>query len=96
MISSSGTSNFMPGLLAERRWASDICAYLPLERFTVALDGPPKGGLWLITGFRKSHYDTLDRVDRFRACRIGIGNHTAFDHIVVGIERQFDNLEGHD
>ena len=65
----------------------------PHARFTLTGNRPPKISLRLVPRFRKFRHDTLDRVDRFRACLIGIGNRSAFDHVVVGIERQFYNLE---
>ena len=64
----------------------------PNARFTISGHCPPKIPIGLVTSFRKSRYDTLDRDDRFFACRIGIENGAALNHIIVRIKPKFDDL----
>ena len=66
----------------------------PNARFAISGHRPPKIAFRLVTGFRKSRYDTFDRVDGFSPCRIGIRNGSPLDHIIVLIERKFYNLKG--
>ena len=73
---------------------SDIVDDKP-RAITIVSNCPPVLLRRLVTSLSERAHNTFDCRDRLFACWIGTGDNAAPDHVVVRVEGEFYNLEGH-
>ena len=62
---------------------------------TIVMNCPPELLRRLVTSLSERAHNTLDCCDRLFACCIGTGDNPALDHVVVRVEGERYDLEGH-